>query len=164
MRTPHTRTPRAPRPTRTMVVSAVAVFVGLSIGVAAALWSSDATGGGQAEARTAETVTVAAATGTADLYPGFTDGDLTFTLDNDNPYPITFTSADAGTVTSSDEAGCPASLVTVDDATGLELDVAAEATTATLTVADVVSLDVSAEDECQGVVFSIELTLSGSQV
>ena len=140
---------------RKILITAVAVFVGLTVGVAAALWSSTGTGAGRAQARTAQTVTVTAATGTADLYPGFADGDLSFTLTNANPYPITFTSADAGTVTSSDPTGCPASLVTVDDATGLALDVAANDTSVTESIADVVALSSSAPDACQGVTFSI---------
>jgi hypothetical protein len=151
------------RLTRKIVISAIAVFVGLGIGMAAALWSSTGTGAGRAEARTAETVTVAAATGTADLYPGFADGDLYFTLANTNPYPITFTAADAGTVTSSNPTGCPASLVTVDDATGLSLDVDAADTSSTESIADVVSLSSTAPDACQGATFSIALTLTGSQ-
>lgn len=160
MRTRHTRHTRH---TRTIIVSGLAVFVGLSVGVAAALWSSSGTGAGGSQSRTAQTVTVAAATGTADLYPGFDDGDLHFTLANTNPYPITFTSADAGAITSSNPTGCPSSLLTVDDATGLSLDVAASDTSPTETIADVVSLDETAPDACQGVTFSIALTLTGSQ-
>lgn len=152
------------RHTRKIVISAVAVFVGLGIGVAAALWSSTGTGAGRAEARTAVNVTVTAATGTADLYPGFADGDLYFTLTNTNPYPITFTAADAGAITSSNPTGCPASLVTVDDASGLALEVDAADTSATESIADVVSLSSTAPDACQGVSFSIALTLTGSQV
>jgi len=41
---------------------------------------------------------VNAATGAADLYPGFTGGDVHFTLSNPNPYPVTFTTMTAGTV------------------------------------------------------------------
>ncbi len=152
------------RHTRKIVISAIAVFVGLGIGVAAALWSSTGTGAGRAQARTAQTVTVTAATGTADLYPGFTDGDLYFTLTNANPYPITFTSADAGAITSSNPTGCPASLVTVDDASGLALEVEANDTSVTESIADVVTLGSTAGDACQGVTFSIALTLTGSQV
>src|SRR5688500_13961672 len=101
------------RVSRKFVISAVAVFAGLTVGIAAALWSSNGTGSGRSQARTAQTVTVTAATGTADLYPGFADGDVYFTLTNTNPYPIVFTAADAGTITSSDPTGCPASLLTV---------------------------------------------------
>jgi hypothetical protein len=150
---------------RKFVISAVAVFAGLTVGIAAAMWTSSGSGPGRSQARTAQSVTVSAATGTADLYPGFADGDVYFTLTNTNPYPITFTAADAGAITSSDPTGCPASLLTVDDvASGLALAVDANDTSATLSVADVVTLDASAPDACQGVSFTIALTLTGSQV
>lgn len=153
------------RVSRKFVISAVAVFAGLTVGIAAAMWSSNGTGSGGSQARTAQTVTVTAATGTADLYPGFADGDVYFSLTNTNPYPISFTAADAGTITSSNPTGCPASLLTVDDVTsGLDLQVAANDTSSTLNVADVVTLDASAPDACQGVSFTIALTLTGTQV
>ena len=151
------------RHTRKIIVTALAVFVGLTVGIAAALWTSTGTGAGRAQARTAETVTVTAATGTADLYPGFADGDLYFTLTNTNPYPITFTVPTPGSITSSNPTGCPSSLLTVDDASGLDLDVAANATSITESIADVVTLDDTAPDACQGVTFSIALTLTGLQ-
>ena len=146
-----------------VVVSAVAVAVGLTIGAAIALWSAQGSGSGSSQALEAETVTVTAATGAADLYPGFTDGDVFFTLANDNPYPVTFTAMTPGSVTSSNEAACPASNVTVEGATGLSLAVAADSTSATQSIADVVTLATEAPDGCQGVTFTIGLTLTGSQ-
>lgn len=101
--------------------------------------------------------------GTPDLYPGFTDGDVAFTIQNDNPYAVEFTHMTPGTVTSSDEASCPASNVTVDSATGLSLTVAAGTTSGTLTIEDVVTMDVGAPDGCQGSTFDIDLTLDGMQ-
>jgi len=148
---------------RKIIVSIVAVTVGLGLGVAYALWSANGTGTGSARALTAQTVTVTAATGAADLYPGFADGDVYFTLTNDNPYPVTFTAATAGTITSSNPVGCPASLVAVDAATGLNLRVGASTTSATQSIADVVTLAGSAPDACQGATFTIALTLTGTQ-
>ena len=132
-------------------------------GTAYAVWSSTGTGPGRAQAVTAQTVTVTAATGTADLYPGFADGDVYFTLTNPNPYPVTFTSMAAGTITSSNQAACAASLVTVDPATGLSLAVGAGQTTGMQSIADVVTLAGSAPDGCQGVSFTIQLDLTGAQ-
>ena len=114
---------------------------------------------------TAVTVTVTAVTGTADLSPGFVDGDVFFTLTNTNPYPVTFTSMASGAVTSSNTGACPSSNVTVDaSATGLSLTVAANATSATLSIPDVVNMLAAAPDGCQGKTFDIVLTLTGSQV
>lgn len=138
--------------------------VGLAAGFAPAAWSGSGSGSGRATARTAQTATVNATTGAADLYPGFTDGDVHFTLTNTNPYPITFTSMSSGTVTSLDAGNCPAANVTVDaSASGLSLTVAANSTSGPLSIADVVNMAAAAPDGCQGVGFNIALTLTGSQ-
>jgi hypothetical protein len=146
------------------LVGFVVVTVGASIGSAFAMWTSTGTGSGNAKARTATTVTVNAVTGTADLYPGSV-GDVHFTLTNTNPYPIKFTQMAAGSITSSAPVACLATLVDVDDvASGLDLQVAANATSASQLIDAVVHLDATAPDGCQGVVFTIALTLTGSQV
>jgi len=149
---------------RTKVAGGLALGVMLlGGGIAGALWSAGGSGPGQAKAVTAQTLTVAAATGAADLYPGFTGGDVFFTVTNANPYPVTFASMTAGAVTSSNAAGCPSSNVTVANASGLSLAVAASATSATLSIVDVVTMVAGAPDACQGVTFTIALTLTGSQ-
>jgi hypothetical protein len=132
-------------------------------GVAYSLWSANGTGPGQAEALQAQTLTVAAATGAADLYPGFAGGDVSFTLTNTNPYPVTFDSMTAGAVTSSDEANCSEAYVTVIDAAGLTLSVLGDDTSGTLSIDDVVKMDALAPDACQGATFTIALTLTGMQ-
>ena len=137
--------------------------VALVATVAFALWSSSGSGSGTAKALNAATVTVNGAAGSADLYPGFTAGNVSFTLNNPNPYAITFTSMTAGTVTSSNPAACPASNVTVGSGTGLTLVVAAGATGLTQSVNDVVSMLASAPDGCQGISFTVVLTLTGAQ-
>lgn len=149
---------------RTKVAGAIAVGgMLLGGGIAGALWSANGGGSGQARALTASTLTVSAATGAADLYPGFTGGDASFTITNTNPYPVTFASMTAGAVTSSDPTGCPSTNVTVANATGLSLAVGANATSATLSIADVVTMVAGAPDACQGVTFDIAMTLTGSQ-
>ena len=135
----------------------------LVAGTVAALWSANGSGGGEARALTAQSVTVNAAVGAADLYPGFAAGDVYFTLTNPNPYPIVFTSVTPGAITSSNAGACPASNVTVASATGLSLTVAANSTSGSQSIADVVSMQSTAPDGCQGVTFTIALTLTGSQ-
>ena len=134
-------------------------------GVALAAWSSSPTGTGRSGARTAIELTVTAVNGTADLYPGTTQGEVFFTLTNPNPYPVVFTSmAPAGAVTNtnaSDATACPASHVTVSSATGLSLTVAANSTSGTLSIPDVVSMALAAPDGCQGKSFEIPMTLTG---
>jgi hypothetical protein len=150
---------------RTKVAGAIALSViVVGGGIAGALWSAGGSGSGEATAVTAQTLTVSAATGAADLYPGFTGGDAFFTVTNPNPYPVTFTAMTAGAITSSSPGGCPSSNVSVADATGLTLAVGASTTSATLSIVDVVTMVAGAPDACQGASFSIALTLSGSQV
>jgi hypothetical protein len=132
-------------------------------GIAGALWSAGGGGSGAAQAVTAQTLTVSAATGVADLYPGFTGGDAFFTVTNANPYPVTFTAMTAGAVTSSNPTSCPSSNVSVANKSGLSLAVGANATSPTLSIVDVVTMVAGAPDGCQGASFSIALTLSGSQ-
>ncbi|HEX2784577.1 MAG TPA: hypothetical protein VHN36_13410 [Ilumatobacteraceae bacterium] len=145
----------------------LAALLGVSltlVGAAAyALWTSTGTGGAGAKALTAQTITVSASSGTADLYPGFTQGDLFFTSANTNPYPVTFTSMTPGSITSSDQTNCPAANVSVVSASGLSIVVPAGATASPGTVANVVTMAAGAPDGCQGVVFTISLTLTGSQ-
>jgi hypothetical protein len=146
----------------------IALFVGVAVvaagGFAFAMWSASGTGAGGASSLTAQSITVTASTGAADLYPGFDGGDVYFTLTNNNPYPVQFTSMSSGTVTSSDTDACPSSNVTVDaSASGLDLVVAANSTSGTLSIADVVTMSAAAPDGCQGKSFSIVLTLTGTQ-
>jgi hypothetical protein len=142
----------------------VVVAVGATFGSAFALWTSTATGTGSAKALSATTVTVNAVSGTADLYPG-ADGDVHFTLTNTNPYPVNFSGMTAGSIVSSAPVACLAALVEVADIpTGLDIDVAANTTSTSLFIDGAVHLDETAPDGCQGVVFTIALTLTGSQV
>lgn len=142
-----------------------ALLAGLVVvaATAFALWSSSGSGSGTSKALSAATVTVTGAAGAADLYPGFTAGNVSFTLNNPNPYAITFTSMTPGTVTSSNPAGCPATNVTVAGASGLSLVVAGGATSLTQSVNGVVSMLAAAPDGCQGVTFTVALTLTGAE-
>ncbi|MCB1002862.1 MAG: hypothetical protein KDB35_01630 [Acidimicrobiales bacterium] len=141
----------------------IAITVLLTAGLAVALWTADGTGSGNARALTAQTITVNATTGAADLYPGFTDGDVHFTLTNPNPYDVEFDSMTPGAITSSDPVNCPASNVSAVGDTGLSLPVSANSTSGAQSIQDVVSMSAAAPDGCQGVTFTIALTLTGSQ-
>ncbi len=151
-------------------ISKIAVGAAVAVsaaggGVAWAAWSANGSGSGRAGSLTAQSVTVTAVTGAADLYPGFTNGDLYFTLTNPNPYSVTFTAMSSGAVTSSNVTTCPSSNVTVDaTATGLTINVAAGATSATVSIPDVVNMASTAPDGCQAKTFDIVLTLTGTQV
>jgi hypothetical protein len=156
---------------RTIALSGGAIALLVSAGAVFALWSAQGTGSGRAEATTALTATVspvdcAPSPDCADLYPGFTDGDLSFTITNPNPYEITFTDMAAGTITvDADHADdCPLTSITVESpVTGLNLVAAADSTTGQLSIDDVVTMILAAPDGCQGASFDIELTLTGTQ-
>jgi hypothetical protein len=146
-----------------LMIGAGAV-VALSVaGVAFAAWTGSGTGSGRARATTAVVATINPVNGTADLFPGFTGGDLFFTITNPNPYAITFTSMTPGAVTvDAGHPGCPANSVTVAPATGLNL-ASPPGPSAQLSIADVVSMVTTAPDACQGASFDVVLTLSGQQ-
>jgi hypothetical protein len=149
-----------------LAVIAAGLSVVLGAGVAFAAWTANGTGSGTAKALSAQTVTVNASTGTADLYPGST-GAVYFTLTNTNPYSITFDKVTGASVTSSsDEVNCPKSNLSINPTlpvTGLSLAVGANTTSAQESVSNLVALSHSAPDGCQGKSFTISLTLTGSQ-
>jgi hypothetical protein len=145
---------------RTGVTTAL-VLGALIVSIALAAWTSTGTGSGRAKSLSAQNSTVTARTGAADLYPGFTDGDLHFTVNNPNPYDVTFTSATFGAVTSSDTAACPSSNVTVDaSASGLSLTVPAGSIGTDLEINDVVNMLAAAPNGCQDKTFDIVVTLN----
>jgi hypothetical protein len=146
---------------RRMGITTALVLGALIVSVAFAAWTSTGTGSGRAKSLSAQNSTVTARTGAADLYPGFTDGDLYFTVDNPNPYAVTFTSATFGAVTSSDTTACPSANVTVDaSASGLSLTVPAGSTGTDLQINDVVNMLAAAPNGCQDKTFDIVVTLN----
>jgi hypothetical protein len=156
---------------RMILTVSTVLTVLLVVGVAFALWTARGTGSGRARATTAVDATVtpvncASEPGCIDLYPGYADGDLYFTITNDNPYEVTFTDMTAGSVTvdAAHAAACPASSITVESpVTGLNLVAPANSTTGQLSINDVVSMASSAPDGCQGASFDVQLTLTGTQ-
>ena len=149
-----------------LALTAVVTAVLVVSGIAFAAWTSTAVGSGRAASGTAVQLTVNAASGTADLFPGTTQGDVYFTITNTNPYPVTFTSMASGSAITNtvpgDATACPPTNVTLTGATGLSFTVAANTTSATLSIADVVSMASAAPDGCQGKTFEIPMTLSGA--
>jgi hypothetical protein len=155
---------------RSIVFGGVALAMLVSAGAVFALWSAQGTGSGRARATTAVTATVtpvncAATPGCVDLYPGYANGDVYFTITNANPYNITFTGMTAGAITvdALHAADCPASSITVSPAAGLSLVAPASSTTAELSINNVVTMISAAPDGCQGASFDISLNLTGTQ-
>ena len=139
------------------------VVVGFFAAVSFAAWTGQATGPGQSTARRSERVVITGASGPAELYPGGPAAAVHFTLRNDNPFNILFTSMTPGTVTSSDPTACPATNITATGATGLALASPGSATTGTLSIPGVLTMSPAAPDGCQEAVFNLSMTLNGLQ-
>ena len=151
--------------TKKLVIAGVlAVVLGLS-GVAYALWSASGRGTGGAKAATAQQLTLVASSGAADLYPGGT-GDVHFRVTNPNPYPVRFTGGSITEVLSTSPILCvDSSVVAVDPPPAFTLDVPANTTTPiAASWPDAVMMVSTARNECQGVSFTISLSLTGSQI
>ena len=146
------------RGSRLLLATAAVAAVAAGGSVAYAAWSSTATGSSQARSGTASSATVTAASGTAGLYPGASDA-VYFTITNPNSFPVTYTTATFGAVVSSDPALCPAANVTASDKTGLSITVAANTTSATLSIPAAVTMAANAPDGCQNKTFTIPTTL-----
>lgn len=149
-------------------VSAGTILLALMVGgsVAFAAWTATGTGEGYAKATTAQaltTVDVSAST-TATLYPGAT-GDVLIRIDNPNPYAVQVTDvAGSGAITSDAGAGCDASTgVSFSDQSGLTLNVPA-GSAASFTLTGSASMSNASANSCQGAVFTIPVTLTGTSV
>lgn len=103
-------------------------------------------------------VELTAILGSSDLFPGFAGGDIHLEVVNSSDTALQFTSALAGEVVSGDPLSCPSSYVTVQAATTLDL-VAPAQSTRPATLVDVVTMLRSAPDGCQGVSFTVNVTL-----
>jgi hypothetical protein len=152
---------------RPYVVLAVGGITLLSTaGVALGLWAASGSGSGGAGALTAQSITVnAVPSPTADLFPG-SSGALQFELSNPNPYPVNLTSVVYGAVTSSDQANCAASYLTTatDGALASLIGLTAAAIDTPASIPAAVTLAANAPDGCQGVTFTVAVTLTGAQV
>jgi hypothetical protein len=136
----------------------------LAASIATAAWLANGSGSGAAKAITATDLTVEVATASADLYPGFQNGDLYLKINNPNPYGVTVTQIDAGTdPVTSDSAACDTggSEVTLDASTVVSIDVPAGGSTTT-SVANIVNMGLDSDDACQGATFDIPVDVSGT--
>jgi hypothetical protein len=152
------------RTVRRVVAGTLTTGVILTAGVAFAVWTAGGSGNGYAKAGTVGALTTvdASASTSAQLYPGGT-GDVVIKVSNPNSFPVTVTGVSGnGTITSDAGATCNASTgVTFTDTTGLS-EVAAASTTTTITLANKASMSSSSVNACQGAIFTIPVTLTGT--
>ena len=159
-------------------VVAIGVAAGLVLGGAGAAlagWSTTGSGSGSAKASSNVTSAVMAVTSpsaSAGLWPGGPGAALSFTVDNPNPYPVSFSTwTSTETISTSDPTNCPSSnflmaasgTVTGDASTDVPANTASASGVSGSTNADVLTMKSSAPDGCQGVTVTVDLALSGSQ-
>ncbi len=151
-----------------MAVAAVPFAVLIGTGVAYATWSASGSGSGSGRALTAQSLVVTAvAPGPlgASMYPGGPAGWVYLTIQNPNPYGVNISGLSWGTPTSGDGTDCPNSNISVDALapTTANITVAANSTSDALQIFGVLDLAQAAPNGCQGVVFTVPVTVSGSQ-
>lgn len=147
---------------RGLVVLSVTATMAIS-GVAFASWTLTGTGTGTADAAVAATLASELSVPT-NLYPGLTT-DATLSVTNPNDFPVEVT---AVTFTGTVEVGTPAdgctdvnSQVSFADASDLTFTIAADSTDTT-TLASIVVMGVTADDECQGKTFTQDFDLTAN--
>jgi hypothetical protein len=143
---------------------AVALVLGLGTGSAFAYFTSTGHGTVTAITGTSLTITVNATTGTADLYPG-ASGAAYFTLTNSNSFGATFNTLTAASVVSQNITACPSANIsivpTLPFALSPALTIGVNTTSAMESIPNLVELSSSAPNGCQGVQFTVTLTLTG---
>ena len=143
--------------------------------IAFAAWTATGTGSGKASARTAVALVVDAVTPSACLYPGATGSTacpVQFTVTNNNPYPVSLNKLTLGAITAVTDGlgtGCdnPAdthgvTVNTAEQTLSTAITVAANSTSTTQTSPLLVSMGNSSDNDCQGAVFTIVATLTGT--
>lgn len=165
---------RRASPARRVLAGSLLVTLLSGTGVGWAYWGATGAGAATAQAATAVPLQVDATGGTpASLFPGRT-ASLSFLLSNPNAYPVSLTTLTAAAVTSSDEAACPGTWVTLPEAVTTALAaggyalpspvaVAAGASGTPVTLDGFLTMDPAAPEGCQGRTFSFALSFSGSQ-
>ncbi len=161
--TPRHARPRSRRALLDTATTAVAtvIAVGATSSTAFALWTTTGAGTTSATADRARDLTASPVTvGTNLLYPGATV-DAKVTISNPNPWAVTVSTITGGTVASDKGTGCDASTgVTFVDQRGSFTVPASSSVTFALPGA--VSMSNASDSSCQGAVFTIPVTLSGT--
>lgn len=157
---PGARHVRRRTPVLTVVAAVVALLVGS--GSAYAYWTTAGTGAGSAATGAALPVTLLTANAgvSTRLVPGGT-ADLSITVSNPNPWPVTITGVAqaAGSITVSGASGtCTTTGVTVPTANALSINVASGASV-DVTVPSGAAMSTASQSGCQGASFRIPVAL-----
>jgi hypothetical protein len=152
-----------------LTLSAILVVAGTAIGVAIAAWTTGGSGSGQAQAGSAASMTISAGTPSASLYPT-ASADVAATISNPNPYKVHVNSLALGAVSvDAGHSGCNTSSVSVTSPQtngGSGWDVPAKSGgvngSVGVDLANAISMDNTANDSCQGAIFTVALTATGA--
>ena len=146
---------------RALPLAAAALVLALlaQAGLAYAYLSSGGSGTGYATVGRPVSITVSAATPASGLYPGTTGG-VYFTVTNPNAFELRLTKVTEATIVGS-SGTCPPTNLAVTGLPAVALTVSAGATTGTETIPRLVMLSPTAPTSCQGVTFTVSLTLTG---
>jgi hypothetical protein len=148
-----------------LALAALTLSLGLGGGTAWAYFSATGSGTGHAKTGSPVALTITATSGAADLLPGGT-GAAYFTVTNPNPFGATFTQVATGaTVVSNNTSACPSANVsiapTLPHTFSPAVTVAANSTSGTKSITNLVALASAAPSACQNVTFTVTLTLQG---
>jgi hypothetical protein len=145
----------------------IAAFVGILVvafGAAAAFaaWTVGGGGSGTATAVSAQNLTTSVATTSAALYPGITGANLSLTVNNPNPFPVTITSVNANGAAVPDAAHASGCVTTgVSYSTTSTSKTVPASGSSSFTVAGV-SMTNASDTGCQGATFTIPVTFTAT--
>ena len=149
---------------RNFIAASMTLIAMAAVGFVYAAWTTNGSGSGYAKAGTAQALTTVdvSATTAASLYPGKT-GNVKLEISNPNSYPVRVTAVSGNGTITSDTTGCTAANhgVTFSNQTGQTIDIAANSSTAT-TLTGAASMAGSSDNACQGAIFTIPVSLTGT--
>jgi hypothetical protein len=149
-------------------VATATAAVTVGAGVAFAAWSASGSGSGSGAATVAQSLVVTPVTpagANASIYPGGPAGPVFFNIQNPNPYAVTITGLSWGTPTSTNVSTCASTNISLDAGapTTVSISVPAASTASNVQVNGVLDLTHAAGNGCQGVAFTVPVTVTGAQ-
>ena len=149
---------------RNLVVATMTLVMVTAVGFVYAAWTTNGSGSGYAKAGSSQaltTVDVSASTA-ATLYPG-ASGDVKLQISNPNSYAVRVTAiSGAGAITpDASHSGCTTTGVSFTNQTNLTIDIPASSSTTT-TLTGAASMSNASLNACQGAVFTIPVSLTGT--
>lgn len=153
---------------RKIIIGLTATAVLAGGGIAYAVWTVNGSGSGGATAAIANNLQIAAVippSSSSTLYPGGPASAVSLTIANPNPFPVTVSSYSWGTPLSNAPTVCASSQVSVDAnaPTTANISLPANAPATTVVVPGVIDLAHTAPNGCQGLSFSVPVTVTAIQ-